>query len=60
MILRFSLAAMALYTALGAAESFIQLTQTGNRAMALYTIGYGWAAGVCGLSAWDAPKGSDR
>ena len=51
MILRISLAAMALYTAVGAAESLVQLATTGDRAMALYALGYGWAAITCGLSA---------
>ena len=53
--LRVSLGVMALYTALGAAESVIQLTTTGDRTMALYALGYGYAAGVCGLSALTPP-----
>jgi hypothetical protein len=55
-ILRVSLGVMAAYTAIGAAESLIQLAQTGDKAMALYALGYGWAAITCGLSALPAPK----
>ena len=54
-ILRVSLGVMALYATLGAAESVIQLAQTGDRTMALYALGYGYAAGVCGLSALTPP-----
>ena len=58
MILRVSLGVMAVYTAIGAAESLVQLAGTGDRAMAAYAVGYGWAAIVCGLSALPAIPGN--
>ena len=51
MILRFSLAAMALYDLGGVAVSTAALISTGDRAMALYAAGYGYMAAICGLAA---------
>ena len=51
MILRFSLAAIALYATGGVVVSCTALLSTGDRAMVLYAMGYGYMAAVCGLSA---------
>ena len=48
MILRFSLAAVTLYAIGGAALSAAAFIATGDKAMVVYTIGYGIQAVVCG------------
>ena len=60
MILRLSLAAIALFALGGTAVSATALIDSGDRAMALWTLFYAWVAGVCGAAAWTLPRTEGR
>ena len=59
MILRLSLAAIALFAAGGTVVSATALLDSGDLAMAGWTLFYAWVAGVCVAAAWTLTAARD-